>query len=197
MKRQIFLTLFLLTIFCVVPVFGQEKTEAVTEIVEFRNIKISTDKKEVFLAAFLRPLLSKKGLVKFDAETQKINVSDSPNRLKLIKKITEVLDNSGFRINDFLTKSANSKKNISESIETSYLSPVLWCDVGEGLRLAKLALQENLLVKILAEINVRGEKYSFDSGGGINLTGTKKRVALAKRFVALFDEPILTEVNDF
>ena len=190
--------MFWLTIFCAAPVFGQEKTKAVTEIVEFRNVKISADKKEVFLAAFLRPLLSRSGLVEFNAETQKFNVTDSPNRLILIKKITEVLDNSGFRINDFLTKSANDKKNISEPVQTSYLYPVLWCDVGEELRLAKLALQENLLVKMLAEINVRGEKYSnFDSGGGINLTGTKKRVALAKKFVALFDEPILTEENDF
>lgn len=198
MKKQIIISLFLLAAFCAVPVFAQEKTDLVAETIEFKIIKLPAGKKEDFLVAFLRPLLSRKGSVEVNAENQKFNFTDSPNRLKLIKKFTEVLDNSGFRINDFLAKSAKDKKNISESVPTFYLYPVLWCDVGEEARLVKLALQENLLVKMLAEIKVKGERYStLDLGGGINLTGTKKRVVLAKKFVALFDEPILTEADDF
>jgi hypothetical protein len=198
MKNQIIISLFLLATFYITPVFAQEKTDLVAEIIEFKIIKIPDGKKEVFLAAFLRPLLSRKGSVEFDTENQKFNFTDSQNRLKLIKKFTEVLDNSGFRINDFLAKSVKDKKNISESVRTFYLYPVLECDVGEGARLAKISLQENLLVKTLAEIKVNGERYSvLDSGGGINLTGTKRRVVLAKKFVALFDKPILTEVEDF
>ncbi len=198
MKKQSIIILFLLATFCIVPVFAQKKTDLAAEIIEFKIIKIPDGKKELFLAAFLRPLLSRKGSVEFDAENQKLNFIDSPNRLKLIKKFTEVLDNSGFRLSDFLAKSAKDKKNISESVRTFYLYPVLWCDVGEEPRLAKLALQENLLVKMLAEIQVKGERYSdLDSIGGINLTGTRKRIVMAKKFVALFDEPILTEADDF
>jgi hypothetical protein len=198
MKKLILTGLLLMAVGCVAPVFGQEKTEAATEIIEFRNIKIPADKKEAFLAAFLRPLLSRQGSVESDAETQKFNFTDSPNRLRLIRDFTGLLDNSGFRVNDLLAKSANEKRKISEAVQTTYLYPVLWCDVGEELRLAKLALQENLLVRMLAEINVRGEKYAnLETGSGLNLTGNRKRVALAKKFIALFDAPILTEQNDF
>lgn len=196
-KKLILSGLFGLLILGAAPAFGQEKAETVTETVEFRNVKIPAGKKEAFLAAFLRPMLSRRGSVEPHAETQKFKVTDSPNRLKLIRKFIEILDGSGFRANDFLAKRATNRKSISESVQTSYLYPVVWCDVGEEARLAQLALQENLLIRMLAEINVRGEKYSsLDAGGGINLTGAGKRMALAKKFVALFDEPILIEQND-
>jgi hypothetical protein len=188
----------LLMLFCAETLFGQEKTNSAVEIIKFKNIKFKGDRIETFLSAFLRPFLSKNGSVEFDIRDQEFIFTDTPNRIKLIKKFTEIIDESGFRPSNFPVKISKNKKNIAEFVQTYYLYPILWCDVGEEYRLAKLALQENLLIKMIEEIKVRGERtITSDSSSGLNLTGTKKQIALAKKIIELFDQPILIEDYDF
>ena len=204
MKEKILISLILLTVFCAAPIFAQEKLDLVTEIIKFNNIKIPSDKKEIFLSAFLRPLLSKNGSIEFHVKGQKIIFTDTRNRIKLIKGFTEIMDDSGFQLDDFFAKSGKGKKLVTEFVEIHYIYPMLWCDVGEELILAKFAIQERLLTKMLEEIKVKSESGMIDYSSGVlnpsrglNLMGTKKRVGLGRKFVALFDQPILIEDSDF
>jgi type II secretory pathway component GspD/PulD (secretin) len=185
--------LFLLTAFYVTPIFAQEKTGLVTKIIEFKNIKIPVEKKEIFLSSFLKPLLSKNGIVLFNKQDRGITFTDTPNRIKLSKDFMEMLDISGFKANDLSAKSNKSRKDVYEFVETHYIFPALWCDVGEELHIAQIGLQERPLIKIIEGINVKVEK----NPNGLRLTGTKKQVALAKKIIAIFDQPILTEEKDF
>jgi len=192
MKKNL-IFLFLSAILCVSSIFAQQKNDLVTKTIELKNINIRFEKKEVFASSFLKPLLSKNGTILFDKQARDFTFTDTPNRIKLINSFMKMLDISGLKAEYFSAKSDKSRKNIYELVQTNYVFPAIWCDVGEEDRIAQLALQETPLIKILEAINVKVER----SLNGVSLTGNKKQVALAKKIIAIFDQPILTEEKDF
>src|SRR5688572_5326523 len=95
MKKQILISLILLTVFCVAPVRGQAGNDFVTEAVKFNNLKIPADKKELFLTDFFKPLLTTGGSVEFDERNRAFIFNDTQNRVEFIKRFRNVLESSG------------------------------------------------------------------------------------------------------
>ncbi|HQU83315.1 MAG TPA: hypothetical protein PKY59_09335 [Pyrinomonadaceae bacterium] len=184
----------LFTFFCLSSISAQEKTGLVTETIQLTNTKNSLTKKDIFVKELFQPLLSKNGKIEFDVNAQKIVVTDKRNSVDLIKNITQSIENSGLSFGQ-LSKNDNKKiERITRTVGISFLPSGLICDVGEEEKIAKLQLRQNLLIELIKKIKVGAEPFKNDLlENNLKLTGTEKRVELAKNITKLFNETILLE----
>jgi hypothetical protein len=196
MKKRIFISLALFAILAVAPVFSQEKYESVTAAVKFEKIKIPVSKNGAFQAAFFKPLLTESGTVGFNAQNQTFVFNDTPARIEFIKKFAGVLENSEFQSKDFFAKPKKGRRGVTETVPVGLLTIRIGCDVGEEFAYAGRQVKLDLLIKTITEIKVRAEIVGIDMNyRGLKLTGTRKRVELAKKIIALFEQNDLDQIN--
>lgn len=186
MKKHLIISLFLLTVCGVVPLVAQEKNDFVTETIKLENLKIPAAKREKFLSDFFRPLLTTAGSVKFDERNQTFVFTDTKYRVDFIKRFGNILENSGLTAKDFSTKPGKDKKRVTEIIYPGVMVFIIGCDVGEESAWALRSLKKELLLKTIEATRVQ-VKWAQTDVVGMELTGNRKRVELAKKIITLFD----------
>lgn len=204
MKRQILFNLFLLTIFCVAPVFAQNEDMTLkTEFFRLNNLEVKKDEKDSnrlsnetsYLLEIFKPLLTGKGSVEVDVREKTLIVTDTKGRVKLIGELVKTLDDSGLSLNDLMSESLKEgEKIITETVKTNYIFPVTSC--LHGKESPWMVVQGLLLFKPVKKLQVR-IRSNKQNDKEVELTGTEKRVGLVKKIVALFDQPFLTELADY
>ncbi len=204
MKTRIIISLFLLAVFCAVPVFAQNAEKALqTEFIRLNNFKVEKAENDFnrlsdetsYLLGIIKPLLTKRGSIEIAVREKSLIVTDTEGRVKLIGELIKMLDESKLLINDLVSETPKEdEKIITETVKTNYIFPIISC--LDGKESPWMVIQGFLLFKPMKQIKVRIRSAGLDRKD-VNLTGTEKRVELAKRIVALFDQPFLTEEADY
>jgi hypothetical protein len=209
-KKMILSSLFLLT--CLSMVFAQtdssRQEKLVTKFIKLEKLRIPSnvsqtppyktspawiaptkEQKAAFRFMF-HSLLSEQGSTEIDSKENILIVTDTKNRAEFIKGFVTILDSSGFTFDEFIPKSIeNAEKLAIETVEIHILPVGPYCDVGEELHYANLYLKHDLLIKTIEEIRVRVKPVQIDTfRKGFELTGTQKRIDLAKNIIALFEQ---------
>ena len=188
MKKRLIISLFLLTVCGVVPLVAQEKNDLATAALRLGNLKIPASERDRFIAGFFKPLLTEAGSVKFDERSRTFVFQDTQNRVEFIKKISNILESSGMTAKDFSTKQGKDRKRVTEIVYPEVLSVVVGCDVGEEAAWALRHLKRELLLKMIEATRVQFKGAQTDVlYNGLELSGNRKRVELAKKIITLFD----------
>jgi hypothetical protein len=210
MKKRILINVILCAIFCAVPVAAQKSVQKktteiplVTEAVKLSKLEIKSPAEgfnglsgeAAYLLEILKPLSSRRGSVEIVAGERTLIVTDTNGRVKLITGLVKTLDDSGMLIDDLMSEtSKEGEKTITESVKANYIFPLTSC--LDGKESPWMVIQGFLLFRPMKKLNVR-IRSSRQNDGEVEVTGTEMRVELAKKVIALFNRPFLTEVEDY
>lgn len=210
MKPQISISIFLLTLFCVSTVFGQtQESDLINEFIRMQNIKFPpnivgsesytslsatplTVEQEKFRSIF-NPILSKRGGIEVDTESQIFLITDSKDRIRFQKEYLKIIDRSNLTFEQIVSAEADEKSFQREVISLKNLELSISCGDGrENLSWQKT--QGQILFSVIKNfLSKKGEIEVDSKVKTITVSDDLTRISVIKQIIELFDKQSIEE----
>lgn len=210
MKIQISIAIFLLTLFCVLSVFGQsQESDLINEFIRMQNIKFPpnvvysesytslsatplTREQEKFRSIF-NPILSKRGGIEIDTENQIFLITDSKGRIRFQEEYLKIIDRSNLTFEQIVSAEADEKSFQREVISLKNLELSINCGDGrENLSWQKT--QGQILFSVIKNfLSKKGEIEIDSKAKTITVVDDSTRISVIKQIIELFDKQSIEE----
>jgi hypothetical protein len=187
---------------------GLQTSPLYTSFITFKNLSFAygegqdahtrNNKRTDFFAQLIKPLLSKRGSVEFDVRSSTVILTDLASRREPLGEFAEILDNSGFTIDELMSRNGGGEPPIRETLHTRNLFPIVICDGGrppkDGDQPAWASDQGMLLFEIIRLPVGRWKNFSKRQ---LDIEGTQREINLAKNLINFFDKPLFNQEKEY